>query len=857
MGDPSRSGSPPTPNPGAAMACPARKSLTSSLPLTVALLAALLALGPPTALLAQAADTTADTTAAAPPFTRATADSVRAALGPTYAADLSLRTNGDLNGDRRFDLFDIIDLEKAVSLGTGVTPEQVQSCDVDGDGQLTGFDLLAMNRALSRIDEGVEMFDAVKGAIEEDLAKSGDNVEIYLDLARFYRKERLYSRSTSVLESILEAMDTRHPLFETVTRTLNHVRGEEAEQQAEASMDILSGDLFLTSGDPTGKQGLRSKVVQLQSRLSNLLKDRNFSANYNSKRVRSRLNELMEGMMRKIDSDQLVDPGQMEDYGKSVRGVLEDRENLVRNLDDEQRGRLNQILDQSFQGLRDEAVRLNQEFDPGVAAAGETGGRDGLSRGMILDRREWENRGRQDDQPLDRLVVANPPRLEPDTISIVAPLYALHWDVSNVLGASDAALELSKVNQKFSNPNGIAQDATNTLYYTPSLGAISGQRKGSALELEGVGIYCYRVAALNNRGELISRFSEARELVVVYNNVNTLAHKPEITPAKVSLENPEYTFRWDASNVEGAKDVAVEISRPETAFDNPNGAERDRTNTYFYNPSLGRLSGTFSSSVQGLAGPGSYLFRVIAVSPYGRFHRPLVRPRHPAGRGRSRERALRRADGSCRHCPAADRHQRRSAAGKLGCERGRWRRRGAAGALGRGRGLAGLAARCGWLLARGPADRGGGRGQRLLEHRSGPAVRRRALFHPGEAHRAGRRAARALEHPGAALGPVRATFRPPGRRTGHRRPRPADALPGRTPTGRRQAGSGEQQCPALRARRSFQPRAGPAPQGRVADPHQHQRHLAQGLLPPGRDRRLGADFQRAQCRVAATGPGAF
>ncbi|MEA1996710.1 MAG: hypothetical protein U9N45_03695, partial [Gemmatimonadota bacterium] len=138
-------------------------------------------------------------------------------------------------------------------------------------------------------------------------------------------------------------------------------------------------------------------------------------------------------------------------------------------------------------------------------------------------------------------------------------------------------------------------------------------------ELEGIGVYQYRVTALNAKGELISRFSDAVELVVVYNNVNEIAGKPQIEPREVSLENPGYTFRWDVSNVEGAKDAAVEISMPNKRFHNGNGRERDRGNTFFFNPSLGKSAGTFSSNIEGLAGPGRYLFRVIAISPYGDF----------------------------------------------------------------------------------------------------------------------------------------------------------------------------------------------------------------------------------------------
>ena len=217
-------------------------------------------------------------------------------------ADLSVFTNGDINNDGIFDVFDILYLEKAVLLNLPLNPEIIQTCDVDGDGRLTNFDLLVMHNALNNVGRGMEMFDAIKSSIEADLAKSGDNVEIYLDLARFYRKEQLYSRSISVLESIAEALDTSHPLYQTITKTLGDTKDEDASRR-KAEENPLDQELYNTSSDQAGKVGLRRKVVQLQSRLSTLLKDADFAAHYNSKRVKSRLNSVMENMLQKIDKD--------------------------------------------------------------------------------------------------------------------------------------------------------------------------------------------------------------------------------------------------------------------------------------------------------------------------------------------------------------------------------------------------------------------------------------------------------------------------------------------------------------------------------------------------------------------------
>jgi len=543
--------------------------------------------------------------------------------GPVFAQtpiDRGVITNGDINNDGNFDVFDLIRLEKAVVLNLKLNEDEIRVSDVDGDGELTNYDYLVIHNALDNVKQGMGMFDAIKTAIEKDLGKSGDNVEIYLDLARFYRKENLNSRSIGVLESILEAMDTRHPLYGTVSKALDTIKSEELDR-LNAQEDILNQDLYKASEDPTGKISLRRKVVQMQSRLSNLLKEKDFATQYNNKMVRSKLNSVMENMLGKISQDQLVDVSEVDNFNQDVRGVMEDPENLYKDLGDEQKNKIKSIVDESTSSIRNDLVKLNQQFAKGEGGPVGTVANDrSLGKTTILDRRETSLQNRtQGNLQSDRLIIANKPRIKPDTASIVAPQYTLEWDVSNVLGARDAALEISKSGLKFTNPRGTAPDEGNTLYYTPSLGTIKGVRKGSAHELEGVGTYQYRVAALNAKGELMSRFSDAVELVVVRNNVNIIAKKPQVSPKKVSLESPNYTFRWDLTNMEGANDVAVEVSKPNTHFSNPNGRDLDRINTFFYNPSLGGLVGQEGSSIEGLAGPGKYYFRIIAISPYSEF----------------------------------------------------------------------------------------------------------------------------------------------------------------------------------------------------------------------------------------------
>lgn len=524
-------------------------------------------------------------------------------------------TNGDVNGDGVFDLFDIMRLERTVSLGMGAQDEELSAGDVDGNRRLDKFDLLVMKEALELVKDGVPMFDAVKEAIESDLGKTSDNVETYLDLSRFYCKEQMYQRSRSVLESILEALDTDHPLYNQAVNQLNEAKQGQA-REIEAAEDFLNQDAYQAAGDLAGKTSLRRSVVQLKSKLSKLMDDQKFGAHYNSKRVKSQLGNLMDDMLRTIGKDQMVDAGAFDQFNSDVRGILENPENLVKQLGSQQRSLIKDIVDTSTGSMRREAVKIRQDYARGSSTARSTGA--GTQPGeTLLNRNEWrlENNIRGENMEAQGRVSANSPLLEPDTISIITPQYKLSWDVSNILGAKNSALEISKANTKFSNPRGNSPDQEATLFYTPSLGTVKGELRNSALGLEGVGTYYYRVAALNNKGELISPFSDATPLVVVYNNLDVAASSPKIEPRVASTGKPDYSFRWDVSNIEGARDAAVEISKPGASFGNPNGRARDRINTFFFNPSLGRISGSFTSSINGLTGPGVYLFRVIAVSP--------------------------------------------------------------------------------------------------------------------------------------------------------------------------------------------------------------------------------------------------
>ena len=540
-------------------------------------------------------------------------------LAAKIMVDGSVTTNGDINGDGYFDVFDILQLERIVIMNLTPTANEVKAADVDGDGKLTAYDLLVLNSSLGKVNKGTAMFDAVKTTIEDDLSKSKDNVETYLDLARFYRKEGLLDRSVSVLESIKEAMDTNHPLYNKVENLLNGVKDQQLSL-ATADQDTVQEALYKDTDDLTGKVSLRRQVVQLKGRLSDLMKDKAFAAHYNNKRVQSKLGDVMNDMLRTIGEDKMVDPESFSKFNNDVRQVMDDPENLVKDLNDDQKIRLDNIVNQSTASMQQDAIRLKQE----QAAREQQAGQMAMQRqgtpetgNELLNRSDWRMqqsiRG-QNNLEVDQMVVANPPQISPDTISLVVPNYTLKWDATNVLGAKNASLEISKANRKFANPRGTSQDKDNDMYYAPSLGNVVGERKGSALELEGVGVYQYRIAALNTKGDFISRFSDVSQLVVVLNNLNLIANKPIIEPKHLSTIHPDYTFRWDLSNIEGAKDVAVEVSKPNTLFSNPNGRDRDRANTFFFNPSLGKLSGTFTSNIDGLKGPGQYLFRVIAVS---------------------------------------------------------------------------------------------------------------------------------------------------------------------------------------------------------------------------------------------------
>ncbi len=535
------------------------------------------------------------------------------------AAATDVITNGDLNRDGVFDIFDIMRLERTVSLGMGADAEELSAGDVDGNGRLDKFDLLVLKEAMSRVNDGMSMFNAVKGSIEDDLSRTSDNVETYLDLARFYGKEQMYQRSRDVLESVLEALEPDHPLFNQVVGQINATKQSQMREMEEAE-DFLNQDAYQAAGDLAGKTSLRRAVVQLKGKLSKLLNDQKFAAHYNSKRVKSQLGDVMDNMLRTINKDQMIDAGAFDQFNTEVQGVLTNPENIVKQLDSQGRSRIKNIVESSTGGMRQDALRLRQNYVRSAGATGSSGGRTGMGEAILnRDKSRLEGNFHVENMAAQGRVPANAPLLEPDTISIITPQYKLSWEVSNILGAKNTALEISKANAKFSNPRGTEPDPDATLSFIPALGTVKGERRGSALELEGVGTYYYRVAALNARGELISRFSDATKLVVVYNNLNIAANKPVIEPKIISEDSPEYSFRWDVSFIEGARDAAVEITKPDRSFGNPGGRARDRQNTFFFNPSLGRISGTFSSSIDGLSGPGTYLFRVIAVSPQDDF----------------------------------------------------------------------------------------------------------------------------------------------------------------------------------------------------------------------------------------------
>ncbi|MEA1997415.1 MAG: dockerin type I repeat-containing protein, partial [Gemmatimonadota bacterium] len=391
-------------------------------------------------------------------------------------SDAGVTTSGDLNGDGFFDIIDLVSLEEAVVLGALAGAGELSACDVDGDGKLTTFDLLVMNDALSNYNEGMDMFDAVKSAIEKDIEKSGDNVAIYLDLARFYRKEKQFYKASNVLRNILEAMDPSHPLYETVQRTLSNLKEEEKNRNMEEE-DFLNQEIYRTAEDPTGKVGLRRKVIQMQSRLSNLIKQKDFAAHYNSKRVKARLNSAMEEMLRQVGKDHMVDPDAFQDFNYTVQDIMENPENLTRGLNDEQREKIAKIVNSHTSEMQGEAERIRREISAKQVKVKQSpnAGQEDLTREALLDRRDWRREKNRDNLRIDRHIVANKPEFEPDTISIVAPSYVIKWDVSNVLGARDAALEISKANRAFSNPRGTTVDQANTLYYTPSLNGISGR----------------------------------------------------------------------------------------------------------------------------------------------------------------------------------------------------------------------------------------------------------------------------------------------------------------------------------------------------------------------------------------------
>ena len=101
--------------------------------------------------------------------------------------------------------------------------------------------------------DGQDLFESVKGAIEKDLDKGVDNVDVHLDLSRFYRKEGMLERSRQVLDDLLENMSPNHPLYETVTRTRSQIEDEVKTKNLMNRDDALDSGLYYTGNNAGGK----------------------------------------------------------------------------------------------------------------------------------------------------------------------------------------------------------------------------------------------------------------------------------------------------------------------------------------------------------------------------------------------------------------------------------------------------------------------------------------------------------------------------------------------------------------------------------------------------------------------------
>jgi hypothetical protein len=127
---------------------------------------------------------------------------------------------------------------------------------------------------------------------------------------------------------------------------------------------------------------------------------------------------------------------------------------------------------------------------------------------------------------------ADPPGLAPALVSLSSPLFELSWDVSGFAGVSGAGLEVSKVDQSFSNPNGTSWDPTHSCYQQ-ALISPSGTTILSAADFEGPGLYQIRVAAIDSFGTLICHWSDSAVFEV-------LAGAPPVDPdATMVTASPE------------------------------------------------------------------------------------------------------------------------------------------------------------------------------------------------------------------------------------------------------------------------------------------------------------------------------
>jgi len=145
----------------------------------------------------------------------------------------------------------------------------------------------------------------------------------------------------------------------------------------------------------------------------------------------------------------------------------------------------------------------------------------------------------------------------------------------------------------------------------PNPAAVSREVTGLA-----VGTTYYFVVQAYDDSSNFSPYSDVASATVV--PWDGQAPVPGLDPALVSLSSPLFEISWDVSAFADVAAAGVEVSKVNSGFANPNGADWDPDNCCFSSTTLlDGVSGTEVMDAAGFEGPGVYQIRVVGLDAFG------------------------------------------------------------------------------------------------------------------------------------------------------------------------------------------------------------------------------------------------